>query len=77
MPKVIYTLGLGPDNTLDNLIWERLDNGHYLSPDITEEQLKRYLDIPGFREIKVPAPAPAPAAKKAPAKKTTAKPKGD
>lgn len=78
MPKVIYTGAIGGDHILDGLKWEPLDNGNSLSPELTEEQAARYLQSPYFREVKLPAakPAPAVAAKKAPVKKTAAKPKG-
>ncbi|EJG5414261.1 hypothetical protein NAD41_000862 [Salmonella enterica] len=79
MPKVLYTQPLGVDGVLDDMVWEPLDNGCYLSPELTEAQSARYLTIPGFREVKLPsAPSEpkAPPVKKAPAKKVIPKPKG-
>ncbi|EDY2030028.1 hypothetical protein GTB64_004470 [Salmonella enterica] len=79
MPKVIYTFPLGPDRVLDCMVWEPLDNGTYLSPEITDEEAARYLTIPGFREVKLPSapavPKPQPV-KRTPAKKIIVKPKG-
>ncbi|EEK4465186.1 hypothetical protein GNM83_20375 [Salmonella enterica] len=76
MPKVYYTLPLGPGNIIDGREWEQLDNGWYLSPDLTDAEADRYLSISVFKEVKVPKPATPPEAKKTAAKKTTAKPKG-
>ncbi|EIW6162810.1 hypothetical protein MF451_003807 [Salmonella enterica subsp. enterica serovar Saintpaul] len=77
MSKVYFTLPLGPLNMIDGRVWEKLDNGWYLSPDLSEEEAKAYLGCRGYRAVSIPAePAPIPAQKKPAAKKTTAKSKG-
>ncbi|ECN9265205.1 hypothetical protein ZL58_14310 [Salmonella enterica subsp. enterica serovar Typhimurium] len=78
MSKVYYTLKLREEAVLDGMVWEKLENGWYLSPDIPEEQAKAYLGCLGFRPFVVPAApaAPAQAPKKTAVKKTTAKAKG-
>ncbi|ENW4943677.1 hypothetical protein ACFLMW_003828 [Salmonella enterica] len=76
MPKVYYTKPLGPLSTINNQVWDKLDNGWYLSPELSLEEAKALIQLEGFREVVIPAePAPQPAKKPA-VKKTTAKPKG-
>ncbi|HHA3594120.1 TPA: hypothetical protein ACODIZ_003647 [Salmonella enterica subsp. enterica serovar Newport] len=76
MPKVYYTLPLGPGHIIDGRAWEPLENGWYLSPELTEAEAARYLTISCFKEIKVPKSIAPVEVKKTPAKKTTAKSKG-
>ncbi|EHF0215266.1 hypothetical protein IFY47_003322 [Salmonella enterica] len=76
MPKVYYTLPLGPGNIIDGREWEQLDNGWYLSPELTEAEAAYYLSISVFKEVKMPKPATSTEVKKSAARKTTAKPKG-
>ncbi|EAM1616313.1 hypothetical protein EU642_22010 [Salmonella enterica] len=85
MPKVIYTLALGPDRQLDNMTWEPLEEGGFISPELSEDAANRYLTFSGFRaeEIDIvlpvtkptPEAAPAPASEpvRAPVKKAPAK----
>ncbi|EON2339026.1 hypothetical protein ACLLKL_001996 [Escherichia coli] len=80
MSKVYFTFPLREDAMLDGVVWEKLENGWYLSPDISEAEAKAYLGLAGFRPFVVPVTPATPAATTAPkkpaAKKTTAKPKG-
>lgn len=76
MPKVYYSLPLGPGNSIDGKPWERIENGWYLSPELAEAEANRYLTIPGFKEIKIPKAVAPTEPKKTAAKKTTAKAKG-
>ena len=52
MPKVINIHQMGPDCKLDGMTFTQLEapegEYRYLSPDLTEEQVARYLTIPGF-----------------------------
>ena len=52
MPKVINIHQLGPDCKLDGMTFTQLEapegEYRYLSPDLTEEQVARYLTIPSF-----------------------------
>ncbi|WOL24216.1 particle associated protein [Yersinia phage fHe-Yen8-01] len=48
MPKVIYTKKLCPQGLLDDLIWEALPEGGYLSPELDQSVVDRYLTIGSF-----------------------------
>ncbi|ENE5752105.1 hypothetical protein ABNO07_003583 [Salmonella enterica subsp. enterica serovar Bareilly] len=76
MPKVYYTLPMGDCRSIDGREWELLDNGWYLSPELTDAEAARYASIYGYKAIVVPQSVVQAEPKKTPAKKTTAKPKG-
>lgn len=65
MPKVINIHQMGPDCKLDGMTFTQLEapegEYRYLSPDLTEEQVARYLTIPGFIAEEAPKAPQAPA----------------